>query len=89
MDERDRIETEREPRTVERHTTVVTTGDRGGGGSGVLIAVVLLIALLVGLFLFFGDMLTGAADEVDVKVDVEAPELPDIEVPAPANSTGS
>ena len=76
MDERERIvEVEREP-VVERRTTVVSTGgDRGGGGT--LLAVVLLIALLVVLFLVFGrGLIGGAAEEVDVKVDVEAPELP-------------
>lgn len=84
MEERERMEeVEREP-VVERHTTVVSTGgDRGGGGT--LLAVVLLIAALVVLFLVFGRGLIGeAADEVDIKVDVEAPDvnLPKVDPPA-------
>ena len=76
MEERERIvEVEREP-VVERHTTVVTSGGEGGGG-GTLIALLVLIVALVVLFLLFGrGLIGGAADEVDVKVDVKAPELP-------------
>ena len=87
MDERERrtVETDAEPRMVERHTTVVTTGERRGGG-GTLLAVVLLIALLVVLFLLFGDRLTGggAAKDLDVNVDVKAP---DIDLPAVGNKS--
>jgi predicted metalloprotease len=80
MDERERIETEREPRTVERHTTVVTT-DGGGRGGGTLLAVVLLIALLVVLFLVFGDRLMGGSD-TNLDINVKAP---DIEMPKVGN----
>ena len=79
MDERERIDVEREPRTVERHTTVVTT-DGGGRGGGTLLAIVLLIALLVVLFLVFGDRLTGGSTELDVNV-----KTPDIELPSVGN----
>lgn len=76
MDERERIvEVEREP-VVERHTTVVSTGgDRGGGGT--IVAVLVLIVALIVLFLLFGrGLIGGAAESTDVKVDIEAPELP-------------
>jgi hypothetical protein len=59
----------------ERETIVVTDGDRGGGG-GTLLAVVLLLAVLVGLFLLFGqDLLNGVGGggAQDIKVDVNVP----------------
>ncbi|HEX8643699.1 MAG TPA: hypothetical protein VF702_07270 [Allosphingosinicella sp.] len=76
MDDREKIvEVEREP-VVERHTTVVSTGDGGGGGGGTVIAVLVLIVALIVLFLLFGRGLIGGAadkvDEVDVKVEVPA-----------------
>ena len=79
MDERDRVEVEREPPRVERETTVINTGERRGGG-GALAAVVLLLAVVVILFLFFGGFLQDAADETDINVNVDAPqiEVPDI-----------
>ena len=79
MDERERIvEVEREP-VVERHTTVVSTGGDRGGGGGTLIAVLVLIVALVVLFLLFGrGLIGGGADTTDVKVDIEAPQLPDV-----------
>lgn len=86
MDERDerRVEVEREP-IVERQTTIVTGGGERGGGGGTLLAVVLLVVVVVALFLLFGrNMISGAADEVDIKVDVEAPDidLPKADPPA-------
>ena len=69
-------------------TTIVTTDGRGRGG-GTIVAVVLVIVLvIVLLFLFFGDRLRDTADEVavpgdlDVNVNVDAPEIrvPDIEI---------
>ena len=68
-------------------TTIVTT-DGGGRGGGTLVAVVLVIVLLVVLFVLFGDRLRGTAEdvevpeEIDVNVNVEAPELrlPEVEV---------
>ena len=94
MDERDRVEVEREPPRIERETTVINTGERSGGG-GALVAVVLLVALVVILVLFFGGFLQDAADETDINVNVSAPdvEMPDIELPEapppaqPANSS--
>lgn len=57
----------------ERETVVVTDGDRGRGG-GTLLAVVLLIAVLVVLFLLFGqDLMSGiggGAEKVDVDVNL-------------------
>jgi predicted metalloprotease len=57
----------------ERETVVVTDGDRGSGGT--LLAVVLLIAVLVVLFLLFGqDLLSGVGGGAqDVNVDVNLP----------------
>lgn len=82
--EREERVVESEP-VVERHTTVVSTGgDRGGGGT--LLAVVLLIAALIVLFLVFGrGLIGGSADDLNVNVDVKAPdvELPKVD-PAPA-----
>ena len=81
MDERERIvEVEREP-VVERQTTVVTGG---GGGGGTLIAVLVLIVGLVVLFLLFGQGLLGGSDDLNVNVDVKAPdvELPKVAPPA-------
>ena len=70
---------------TERTTVVTSDGGRRGGG-GWIVAVVLLIALLVVLFLVFGKGLTGAADEVGVNVNIDAPkvDIPDnvkVEVP--------
>lgn len=57
----------------ERETIVVTDGDRGRGG-GTLLAVVLLIAVLVVLFLLFGQDLMndigGGAQDINVDVNV-------------------
>ena len=57
----------------ERETVVVTDGDRGRGG-GTLLAVVLLIAVLVVLFLLFGqDLMSGIGGAEKVDVDVNLP----------------
>jgi hypothetical protein len=81
MDEREEriVEVEREP-VVERHTTVVDTGDGGRGGGGTILAVLVLIVGLVVLFLLFGRGLLGGRD-VDVNVSV-----PDVSVPGTAPS---
>lgn len=47
---------------------IVTNG--GGGGSGAIIAVVLLIAVLVGLYLFFGTNLIRGGADTNVNVNV-------------------
>ena len=88
MDERDRErvvvdEGAAPPPRVERETTIIHTGDRGGGG--MLIAVVaLLIVVGAVLFFLFGG-LERAADETDVNVNVETPEikLPDVDIDLP------
>ena len=89
MDERERIvEVEREP-VVERHTTVVSTGGDRGGGGGTLLAVLLLVVALVVLFLLFGrGLISGAADDTDIKVDIKAPDvdLPKADPPAKPSS---
>ena len=88
MDERERIvETEREPVHVERETTIINTGSDGGrGGGGMLAAVFLLILAAVVLFYVFGGSLMGGdGDDVNVKVDVKAPDMPDIDI-KPGNS---
>jgi hypothetical protein len=81
--EREEERVESEP-VVERHTTVVSTGADRGGGGGTLLAVVLLIAALIVLFLLFGRGLIGGADDLNVNVDVKAPdiELPQSDPPA-------
>lgn len=84
--EREERVVESEP-VVERHTTVVSTGggDRGGGG-GTILAVLLLVAALVVLFLVFGRGLIGGGDDLNVNVDVKAPDvdLPKIDPAEPA-----
>ncbi len=50
---------------------IVTNG--GGGGSGAVIAVVLLIALLVGLYLFFGTNLIRGGSETNININVPPP----------------
>jgi hypothetical protein len=53
---------------AEHERDVIVTTD-GGGGSGVIIAVVLLIAVLVGLYLFFGtNLIRGSDTNVNVNV---------------------
>jgi hypothetical protein len=47
---------------------IVTNG--GGGGSGAIIAVVLLIAVLVGLYLFFGTNLIRGGQDTNINVNV-------------------
>ena len=68
-------------RDTERTTVVHTEGGRGG--SGLLIAIVLIIAVLAVLFLLFGGNLNRAADEGDINIAVDAPEvtLPEVNIP--------
>jgi uncharacterized membrane protein len=48
---------------------VIVTND-GGGGAGMIIAIVLLIAVLVGLFLLYQNgVFSGAASDINVKVE--------------------
>jgi hypothetical protein len=80
--EREERVVESEP-VVERHTTVVSAGgDRGGGGT--LLAVLLLVVAVVVLFFVFGRGLIGGGDDLNVNVDVKAPDvnLPKVDPPA-------
>ncbi|WP_129793747.1 type II secretion system protein [Sphingosinicella sp. CPCC 101087] len=88
MDERDRERRDPDPAEprVERETTVIHTGDRGGGGgTGLIVAIVLLMILAAVLFFVFGGGLERAADETDVNVNIDTPEinLPDMDVDLP------
>lgn len=67
-------------RETERTTVVHTDGERRGG-RGLLIAIILLLAVAALLFFLFGGNVNRAADEVGVNVNVEAPEMPDVQVP--------
>jgi hypothetical protein len=84
MDEPEKI-VEREP-VVERHTTVVTSGGGGGGGTALAAALLLIVGLVLLWFLF----LRGgeeAGTNIDIGVDVKAPDvdLPDISPPTNSN----
>lgn len=74
---------EEDPRPVERETTIIQTGERGSGGA--IAAIIALVVLGVLAFLFFGGYLQKAADEVNVDVNVAAPEidLPDVTIETP------
>ncbi|MBA3834866.1 MAG: hypothetical protein H0X53_03275 [Sphingomonas sp.] len=92
---------ERDPdsvRETERNTTIIhTDGDRSGG-SGMLVALVILVLLAVLLFFLFSGGFDRTADEGDINVNIETPDvtlpevqLPDIDVPESdsGNSTNS
>jgi hypothetical protein len=71
-------------RPVERETVVVASGDRGGGG-GTIAAILVVLVIAVLAFLYFGGYLQRAADETNINVGIEAPniELPDVRVETP------
>ena len=73
-----------EKRPVTHETTVINTGGERGGG-GTIVAVLVLALLAIGAFLFFGGYLQSAADDLDVNVNVAAPnvELPDVTIETP------
>jgi hypothetical protein len=49
---------------------VIVTDGGGGGGAGAIVAVVLIIAVLIGLYLFFGThLLRGGATDINVNVN--------------------
>jgi hypothetical protein len=57
---------------AEREKEVVVTSD-GGGGGGAIVAVVLIIAVLIGLYLFFGtNLIRGNAADINVNVNTPA-----------------
>ena len=71
---------EQEPRET-RETTVIQTGERSGGG-GLIAAIVVLLLVGALAFFFFSGGFEKATDDIDVNVNVDAPEikLPDIEI---------
>ena len=71
-------------RPVERETTIIQTGERSGSG-GAIAAIVALVVVAVLAFLFFGGYFQRAADDLDVNVNVAAPniELPDVKIETP------
>lgn len=89
MEERERERIVEERPHVERETTVINTGE-GRGGGGTLAAVVILLALVILAFLYFSGTLGGAAEETNLNVNIDAPDVdvPDVDVPAiPGNSS--
>ena len=56
---------------AEREREVIVTNG-GGGSGGAIVAVVLIIAVLVGLYLFFGTHLLRGAD-TNVNINVNTP----------------
>ncbi len=61
---------------AERERETIVTTDSGRGSGGTILAVVLLIAILVVLFLVFGQGLIGGGTdkiEADVSIDTPAP----------------
>jgi len=87
--DRERIVVEETPPRVERETTVISTGERGSGGTVAAVLVLLVLAVLA--FLYFGGYLGQAADETNINVNVDAPEvdLPDVDIPAPSQPANS
>jgi hypothetical protein len=91
---------EREPdrsRDTERNTTIIHDSDRSGGG-GMLVAVIILVLLAVLAFFLFSDGFGSTAEEGDINVNIETPdvtmpevELPEVDEPASegGNSTNS
>ena len=54
------------------HEKEVIVTDSGGGG-GAVVAVVLIIAVLIGLYLFFGtNLIRGNATDVNINVNTPA-----------------
>jgi hypothetical protein len=72
-------------RPVTHETTVINTGERGGSG-GTIVALIVLAVLAIGAFLYFGGYIGRAADDLDVNVNVAAPniELPDVRIETPS-----
>ena len=55
------------------HEKEVIVTDSGGGGGGAVVAVVLIIAVLIGLYLFFGtNLIRGNATDVNINVNTPA-----------------
>ena len=55
---------------AEREKEVIVTDGGGGGGGGAIVAIVLIIAVLIGLYLFFGThLLRGGTSDVNINVN--------------------
>ena len=80
-----------DPNTVNPNTaeTNPPPPSGGGGGSTAIIALVAIVAVIA--ILFFTGVLGGGADavgdETSVDVDVEAPEIPDVNIDVPEVDT--
>ncbi len=78
---------EREPdnvRETERNTTIIHTDSDRSGGGGMLVALVILVLLAALLFYLFSGGFGRTADEGDINVNIEAPDLtvPEVQLPA-------
>jgi hypothetical protein len=56
----------------------------GDGNAGVYAILVIIAVLIVGAVLYFSGVLgeRTAEEEIDTEIDIEAPELPDVDVPS-------
>lgn len=81
---------DRDPERVRdtERTTIIQTDRDGGGGNGILLAVVLLLVVGVLLFFVFGGNFGRNADEGDINVNIDTPDItvpevkmPDVQVP--------
>ena len=57
----------------------------GGGNGGIYAILVIIVVLIVGAVLYFSGVLGPRADadgdDIDADVRIEAPEMPDVDVP--------
>jgi len=54
---------------AEHEREVIVTDGGGGGSGGAIVAVVLIIAVLIGLYLFFGTNMFRGATDINVNVN--------------------
>jgi hypothetical protein len=57
----------------------------GDGNAGVYAILVIIAVLIVGAVLYFSGVLgqrTTAEDDLNADIDIEAPEMPDVDVPS-------
>jgi len=57
---------------AEHEREVIVTNGGGGGSGGAIVAIVLIIAVLIGLYLFFGTNLLRSGS-TDVNINVNTP----------------